>query len=58
MFFSNWRKKRKEKKAMLSEVMGFIRSEQRVNAIKAYRRHSGLGLKESKAAVDDLYSKI
>jgi ribosomal protein L7/L12 len=65
MFFAGWRKKKKEKKAheammeeaheaMMEEVMGFINEEKRANAIKAHRRHTGLGLKESKTFVDNL----
>ena len=54
MFFSEWRRKRREHKAMMEEVMGHINDGKKVAAIKAYRNHSGLGLKESKNAVDEL----
>lgn len=52
MLFSEARRKRRESKAMMVEVMGHIRAGKKVAAIKAYRNHTGLGLKESKAVVD------
>ena len=49
-----WFEKRKAKKAIHTQVLGLIKAGKKVNAIKAYRTYSGLGLKESKAFVDHL----
>ena len=60
MFFAEWRKKRREAKAAdvaflkaLLEIDNHIRWGEKVNAIKAYRRATGKGLKESKNWVDE-----
>lgn len=62
MFFAGWRKKRRERKAAdkafkeaLKEIEQHMRDGKKVNAIKAYRRATGLGLKESKTWVDEQY---
>jgi ribosomal protein L7/L12 len=40
------------------QVIGFVRAGQLINAIKRYRELTGLGLKESKDAIDALSLKI
>jgi len=59
MFFSGWRKKRRERKvleAALVEADQHLRDGKKVNAIKAVRRHTGLGLKEAKVLIDNRYT--
>lgn len=61
MFFANWRRKRRERKEFkkaLKKIDQHMRDGKKVNAIKAYRRATGLGLKESRAYVDDRYPNV
>ena len=40
--------------AWIQEVRGLVRAGNKIEAIKLYREHTGLGLKESKDAVEAL----
>ena len=40
--------------ALERQVIEFIRADRVIEAVKLYRERTGLGLKESKDAVDDL----
>lgn len=41
-----------------AEVRGFIQQQQKINAIKRHRELTGMGLKESKDAVEDLERRL
>lgn len=41
-----------------SEVRSYIQQQQKINAIKAHRELTGMGLKESKDAVEDLERRL
>jgi len=63
MFFAGWRQRRRERKAeakaleaALVEADQHLRDGKKVNAIKAVRRHTGLGLKEAKVLIDNRYA--
>ena len=63
MFFARWRMKRKELKAAAKNLKAawkeadqHLRDGKKVNAIKAVRQHTGLGLKEAKVLVDNRYA--
>lgn len=52
--FEWFKKKKEEEKPIYQDVLDHLRDGKKVYAIKAYRAHTGLGLKESKAFIDDL----
>lgn len=52
--FGWFKKKKEEEKPIYQDVLDHLRDGKKVYAIKAYRAHTGLGLKESKAFIDHL----